>query len=1475
MKPLIGENCNMPKINRARIVNFSYNNNNRHILDEMFDFYGGVNALLSLVNGGGKSVLVQILLQPILPKQTLLHRKIGDFFISRNTPSYIMLEWKLDENAGYLLTGIAIMPSVTHNANEDEPSASVRYFTFIHEYEEGNPLDIKAIPVTEAVGNSLRIASYSEFRKFMQKEIEKNPMHMDLFDSGRDEQRAYERKLISFGISKEEWRDLIVRINEAEHGVSEVFSQCRTSKKVMEQWVIKYIEKVLNKSDDNVSDHSKLETMMSQVALDMVDNEQHVKEYQRISEFVKNIEAVKDLSDNISKSLDDEIQLKKRIRDAYQALIDEDARLNDEAAGLEQQNIELNEELHHIDLEENSLKIHRYNDELANLSFVINELKEQLVDVEEKKQGVLHKLDVQSAAEKLQVIREKTQSMAAEEELLENAKKDQEQLMRDLNRIKYALKLLYENIISGLDYRRTSLEEGKNRKANDKAEILKKNRERQKSIDELNKELGGIYANIKNFEAYERTVMELLGITLYRNPMLKELDPRDVNAAEQSLSMAAEALKQEIENKNDTIVELSQALSLLEQDAEAARLKQIDAKMELSSVNDKIEDYENDRGIMQSVLLKHNIDENYLFDKRYILSRLQDNIDAWNDKCFHLRMDISGIEQLLNGIEKGLSYLPSKLTALMEEHNLPCYTGEQFLNEMDTEKRKELLRKNPLLPYALIVTEKEHSQLIKLIEGEELGQIVPVIRYNDREMELGILPGGMDILASSQIMKLEPEDVDNYIQSLKDSREKLLLELQQAEITVKVANGEYQQVFQFRWAKAEADGLYEMQHQLQKDLELLDNKLGLIRDQITAQKAEQEALKLSVEGLSQEYRIAEKRITDFAEFIKQNDKYMRDLQAALDFQHQIELLNSDIRQALKKYVSLENDLQEIQNSIHSVNSERESVLDKYLGVKDASEVDVVPDENDLNDLEGKLKAYQSRQSSDVERITVKIKELQRDIERENRELGRLGLQIEDYQSAVYSEVEVKRLETESKSLDCELNALEEKLNKAEKERIRIESVKKHVEESLNGYDIIPPQDIKGNFKERRGQINKRQEAIRKREKEIQSIQKRISELRVKVEAKIDDIKQIIGYGEKLSYSSIDAEIESMLDNLKAAIKITNGTINKFRDITKELGSRYEKNEVVIISEAVRNIMLQINTLQRTFDKYYYLSERLDSYTLNLNDVLKIMESKVLQLQHARNDLVEHAFMEVMRIYHEIPKISENSAVEIDGVRRRVLEITYDKIDNELSAKEKLSVYIYDCLESLKQSIKNKEDDGKIRRDLEKFIQTKELLNVVCSLDSFVVKAYKIDIYEKNRRMMAWEDLIIKNSGGEKFVAYFSLLVALISYSRGRNKDTLVKKDETKVLIMDNPFGPITSGHLLKPMFDIAEKYNTQLICLSDIKQGFVIDNFKLIYMIKIRQNMMKQEYLEFEPQLLADLKADERLEKVYLYTRTEQQSLFM
>ena len=55
----------MSKINAVRLINVNYNNNAYRISDETLHF-NGKSTLISLQNGGGKSVLVQMLTAPFV-----------------------------------------------------------------------------------------------------------------------------------------------------------------------------------------------------------------------------------------------------------------------------------------------------------------------------------------------------------------------------------------------------------------------------------------------------------------------------------------------------------------------------------------------------------------------------------------------------------------------------------------------------------------------------------------------------------------------------------------------------------------------------------------------------------------------------------------------------------------------------------------------------------------------------------------------------------------------------------------------------------------------------------------------------------------------------------------------------------------------------------------------------------------------------------------------------------------------------------------------------------------------------------------------------------------------------------------------------------------------------------------------------------------------------------------------------------------
>lgn len=80
----------MPQISKIRIVNFNYNDGNRFIPDELYDLASpdtgkALNTLFNLNNGGGKTVLVQLMMQPVHPKAMAGGRRIEDYFHTRVT----------------------------------------------------------------------------------------------------------------------------------------------------------------------------------------------------------------------------------------------------------------------------------------------------------------------------------------------------------------------------------------------------------------------------------------------------------------------------------------------------------------------------------------------------------------------------------------------------------------------------------------------------------------------------------------------------------------------------------------------------------------------------------------------------------------------------------------------------------------------------------------------------------------------------------------------------------------------------------------------------------------------------------------------------------------------------------------------------------------------------------------------------------------------------------------------------------------------------------------------------------------------------------------------------------------------------------------------------------------------------------------------------------------------------------------------
>ena len=109
----------------------------------------------------------------------------------------------------------------------------------------------------------------------------------------------------------------------------------------------------------------------------------------------------------------------------------------------------------------------------------------------------------------------------------------------------------------------------------------------------------------------------------------------------------------------------------------------------------------------------------------------------------------------------------------------------------------------------------------------------------------------------------------------------------------------------------------------------------------------------------------------------------------------------------------------------------------------------------------------------------------------------------------------------------------------------------------------------------------------------------------------------------------------------------------------------------------------------------------------------------------------------------------------------------------------------------------------------------------------------------------WETALKANSGGEKFVVFFALILSMMNFSRGISESL---KHTTGVLILDNPFGSISSQHLLEPMFEIARKFHIQLICLTHLGTQAIVRCFTNVYGMKLKRLPLSgAEVLEAEP----------------------------
>ena len=230
----------MPSINRIRVNNVKYNFGTQGYDDFSMRMYGR-NTLYDLANGGGKSVLMLLLMQNLIPNCTLDDKQPIEklFRDPSNTVIHSLIEWKLDEcdikdGMRYMTTGFAAKKAATTDEERADGTAQIEYFNYVIFYRDYNKNDIINLPL---VKESEHI-SYKALRNYLH-DLARNDKNIlvQVFDRKGE----YQRFIADYGLYESQW-EIIRGINKTEGHVRTYFeSNYKTTRRVIEDLLIEEI----------------------------------------------------------------------------------------------------------------------------------------------------------------------------------------------------------------------------------------------------------------------------------------------------------------------------------------------------------------------------------------------------------------------------------------------------------------------------------------------------------------------------------------------------------------------------------------------------------------------------------------------------------------------------------------------------------------------------------------------------------------------------------------------------------------------------------------------------------------------------------------------------------------------------------------------------------------------------------------------------------------------------------------------------------------------------------------------------------------------------------------------------------------------------------------------------------------------------------------------------------------------------------
>lgn len=1429
----------MSKINAVRLININYNNNAIRISDEIMHF-NGQSTLISLRNGGGKSVLVQMLTAPFVQKRyrNTKDRPFASYFTS-GRPSFILVEWVLDQGAGYVMTGMM----VRQNQNTDD-GEDLEMVNFISEYQQDCIQDLHHLPVIEKTKGSVTLKSFAACRQLFESYKKNSALRFFCYDMNNTAQsKQYFDKLMEYGINYREWQTIIKKINEEESGLSKLFGDCKDEKGLVEKWFLEAVESKLNREKNRMQEFRDiLEKYLSLYR----DNQSKIKRRDTIQKFDEEAIRIAEQGEAYRKASDASGEALEKIA-AYLQELNRILAETEEKGRTEQALVqELAERQQLISYQSYSHEYYKETDTINALQAMIASHEKELQDLMKQRDSWTRIRNLLLCARQQETVDDDKAELARAESELEICRKESQDLAPEREYLGYRIRCYLEGVLHALKEQIHSAEqeitETNTAEQNANAEIdMQDQRIRKASVAE-----GRLESAIHAYDNEEARFNLHWNLNVSRN-IVGAYEAGALDILESKLDAQTSETTKTRTQKKELFETLGVKIHKQDRDIDDLERKRLEYGQKLAEAQNAKKAFDAELEERKVILQYLELTGNNLFDRNRILHAAESKL-AELDATIRIRTkEEADLSEKIQNITTGRAVeISPELNRMFERLGIHIVHGMEWLkqNGQTEEDNLKLVSRHPFLPYALILSEAELGKLEKAESSVYTSFPIPIVTRESLAGGDPTEPGALPVLGSAHFYMFFNQNLLNE-EKLAQLLAKMQHELERKQEELSYRKQEYdayltrkntllaQKVTETAYQEitTRVTDLEQAQIQINEDASIAKQKLAELNHQKDVLTEELNVLEKQIDALRREaadLKELKKSYAVYLDNLKKLDESRIQLREAEQRKEELKATSERLRGKLR---SLETARMELGSSLDS----QSQLLADFAGYQETARPDGIADA-----LLADAVRMKARYQAITEQVSKKEQELEEDrkrafarLQKSEKELQRLAgknhFEQNEWIDTRYSAAKEDQAEAAIQHMTDQMEHMANRKNKADKENAlaqqRRDQIAVRMQRECQKNEPLPREDVPQiDFAAIRNMLlhqrAEHEEAVHTLEEQRQVLDQNITSL---AEYQDCEISHPISWKENFNRFSKE-QLRSFTGNLK-------------RDYLQCQKAETEAKDklVRILNQIVRNANFQEEFYKKPLEAMlavtsdaHQVMDQLNVVRQVYHDLMEKLMVDIAMVEKEKDHIVALLQTYVKQVHEQIGKIDKNAAILVRGKPIKMLKIEIPSwTENENLYHVRVEDLIDDITEKGLEVLNRNES---LHEFMGKRLTTRELYHAVIGIGNVHIQLYKIE--EQRELQISWSE-VAKNSGGEGFLSAFVILSSLLYYMRRDDTDVFADRNEGKVLLMDNPFAQTNAAHLLKPLMEVAKKNNTQLICLTGLGGDSIYGRFDNVYALNL------------------------------------------